>query len=103
MFPQLGQLTVTVPIPIGDHLFNEFAYGDKTYTIRHWRRAASGLPVETGLPTASGRIEITESSLSTLRGRIDLSFNYYADLSAPPTVRRLRGSFWAIPDPTCVP
>jgi hypothetical protein len=101
MFTQMGVIAVTVPIPLGDHRFNELAYGSQTYTIRHFRRALSGLASEVGLPTTSGRIDVTESSLTTLRGRIDLVFSYYSDSASPPQMRRLRGSFWAVQDPIC--
>ncbi len=101
MTTQMGAIVVTVPMPLGDHRFTELAYGSQTYTIRHFRRELSGLPSEVGVPTTRGRVDVTESSLTTLRGRIDLTFTYYSDSASPPKVRRLRGSFWAVQDPLC--
>ncbi|MBX3175324.1 MAG: hypothetical protein KF709_12995 [Gemmatimonadaceae bacterium] len=101
MYPQGGIPAVLMPVPTGEHRFSELAGGNQTYTVRHDRRALSGLAVENGIPTPDGSIEILESSMSTLRGRIDLRFKYYYDSASPPKLRRLRGSFWAVADPAC--
>jgi hypothetical protein len=91
---------VIKPMPTGSHTFSELGKGSQYWDLSHARKASSGLTIEFGLPI-SGSVEITESTTSTLRGRIDVTITFYRDSVTPPRTRRLRGSFWAVSDPLC--
>ena len=100
MQPTLAAPVVIKPIPTGSHRFSALGKGSQSWDLSHARNGSSGLPIEFGLPIA-GSVEITESTTSTLRGRIDVTITFYRDSVTPPKTQRLRGSFWAVPDPLC--
>lgn len=81
------------PIEIGRHRFGLFG-GDRGWSVSYWRSDGDGLFEEYGQAT-SGYLEITESSETVTRGRLDVTITVF--INNEPVTRRFRGSFWATP------
>lgn len=82
------------PIPTGRHRFSGFG-GDRGWAIIHQRLQES--PLTDGFGFANGGVlEITESTETALRGRIDVTISTFE--GGQQVTYRLRGSFWATPD-----